>query len=103
MRLVKRMVVSMQSRVRSWGPRREVDMLRDIVGPHVNRLPSQLVALSLDREGRLTRYRAFRPKERVCHYVARIVRLRVLTPDLRDDLKDVVAKIIAFLKARSYR
>merc|ERR1712232_1492523 len=80
MRLVKRMVLAMQSRYRAWGPRSDLETRRAILGPHVKRLPSQLVALVRDKNGKLTRYRAFRPKERICPHVARIVRLKVLPP-----------------------
>lgn len=97
---VKRMVLSMQSRYRSWGPKRDVEMLRIILGPHVKRLPSQLVALVNDKFGRFTRYRAFRTKERVCPHVARIVRLKVLPFAFRQELSHVVGKIQAFLKHR---
>lgn len=102
MYLVKKMVVALQSRYRTWAPKQDVEMLRLILGPHVKRLPSQLVALAVDKQGKFTRYRAFRPKERVCPHVARIVRLKALPPDLREDLAHVVGKIQAFLKHRCY-
>jgi hypothetical protein len=97
---VKRMVLSMQSRYRSWGPKQHVALLRAVMGPHVKRFPSQLVALAPDKRGKFTRYRAFRAKERVCPHVARIVRLKVLPLDFRDTLSEVVGKIQAFLKHR---
>lgn len=102
-RLVKRMVLSIQSRYRSWGPKREVPALRALVGPHVKRLPAQLVALVPDKRKKITRYRAFRQKERICPHVARVVRLKVLPSNLREDLSHVVGKIQAFSKARLYR
>jgi len=102
MHLIKRMVLSMQSRYRSWGPKQDVDRLRAEMGPHVKRLPAQLVALIPDKRKKFTRYRAFRQKERICPHVARIVRLKVLPPDFRDDLSDVVGKIQAFLRYRLY-
>lgn len=103
MRLVKRMVLTMQSRYRSWGPKRDVPALRALMGPHVKRLPAQLVALVPDKRKKITRYRAFRQKERICPHVARVVRLKVLPPDIRDDLSHVVGKIQAFSKARVAR
>jgi len=102
MYLVKRMVVRMQSLFRAWGPKRDVEMLRRILGPHVKRLPSQLVALVRDKQGKLTRYRAFRSKERVCPHVARIVRLKALPPEFREDLAYIAGYLQAFLKHRLF-
>jgi len=100
--LVKRMVLSLQSRYRSWGPKRDVEVLRLVTGPHVKRLPSQLVALVADKNKKLTRYRAFRSKERVAPHVARILRLKVLPSDLRADIDHVAGLIQSFLKFRLY-
>lgn len=100
MYLVKRMVLSMQSRYRTWAPKESVEMMRINVGPHVNRLPSQLVALTKDKHGKLTRYRAFRSKERACPHTARIVRCKVLPPAFRSDLVHVVATISSFMRHR---
>jgi hypothetical protein len=67
----------------------------------VNRLPSQLVALLLDKRGKLTRYRAFRLKERVNQHCKRIIRLKTLPRMLRYDLEEeVVRPIQAFVRYR---
>jgi len=114
MHLVKRMVLTLQSKYRAWGPVRDVELLRGVACKNsvwyvkfgiafrhaVKRLPSQLVALVKDKRGKLTRYRAFRAKERVCPHVARIVRLKVLPPAFREDLAHVTGKIQSFLKHR---
>jgi len=103
MYLVKKMVLSMQSRYRTWQPKRDVSGFRAYVGPDVRRLPSQLVALTLDRRGKLTRYRAFRLKERVTAHSARIVRVKILPPGLRYDLEEVVRRIQAYVRYKQWK
>lgn len=97
-RRIRRLVVTMQAHFRRRRAAREVQLLRRLVGPSVKRLPSQLVALVPDTRGRLTRYRAFRPKEKAVKHTARVVRLRVLPKHLAHDLEDAITPLQAFVK-----
>jgi hypothetical protein len=100
MYLVKRMVLRMQARYRSWRPKREVVFLRAFHGVHVKRLPWRLVALVPDKRGKLTRYRAFRQKERRCKHDARIIRTEILPLAVRHDIEQLVEQIQAFVRWR---
>lgn len=96
-------VVKLQSHFRRRHASLEVDRLRCAVGPNVRRLPSQLVALMLDADKRFTRYRAFRPGEKVSKHSARVVRLKVLTKPLIWDIEDKIRPLQIFVKHRHDR
>mmetsp|Transcript_102309 Transcript_102309/g.328069 ORF Transcript_102309/g.328069 Transcript_102309/m.328069 type:complete len:2519 (-) Transcript_102309:168-7724(-) len=96
-------VVKLQSHFRRRQASLEVERLRCVVGPNLRRLPSQLVALMLDADRRLTRYRAFRPGEKMSKHSTRIVRLKVLTKPLIWDIEDKIRPLQAFVKHRHDR
>jgi len=102
-RLFRHGMVRIQSRFRSWAPKREVALLRAHVGPQTSRLPSQLMALMPDRRGRLTRYRPFRSRERSAAHSTRLVRLKVLPRHLLWDLEDAILPLQSFVRGWFFR
>mmetsp|Transcript_7251 Transcript_7251/g.15649 ORF Transcript_7251/g.15649 Transcript_7251/m.15649 type:complete len:734 (-) Transcript_7251:36-2237(-) len=100
MQLLRRAFITLQARFRTWRPKREVALLRQVLGPNLGRLPSQLMALAPDKQGRLTKHRAFRAKEKPVRATCRILRIKVLPAELRMDLEDAVAPLQAFVKHR---
>jgi len=93
-------VVTIQSHYRRRKAVEEVEFWREVVGPNMRRLPSQLVALMPDSRKRLTKYRAFRPGEKVTKMVARIVRLRVLRKHITAAIVKRIAPLQAFVRHR---
>merc|ERR1711865_630884 len=97
------MGLRIQARFRSWAAKREVHSLRAHSGFKAWRLPSQLMALMPDRRGRLTRYRAFRTRERSVAHSTRLVRFKVLPRHLLWDLEDVVLPIQSYVRYWFFR
>merc|ERR1719401_12896 len=73
LQLVRYAITALQARYRTWGPKRQLVRLRALLGPNLGRMPSQLVALMPDKRGKLTKHRAFRPREPPVRHTTRIL------------------------------
>jgi hypothetical protein len=95
---VRKAIVAIQSRYRTWGPKRELAFRRKLQGPRLSRMPSLMMVLIRDSCGCLTRHRAFRAGEALARRSAPIVRLKALNEQVRTRIADTIAPLQSYAK-----
>eukprot|EP00928_Gymnodinium_smaydae_P017682 TRINITY_DN16768_c0_g1_i2.p1 TRINITY_DN16768_c0_g1~~TRINITY_DN16768_c0_g1_i2.p1 ORF type:complete len:930 (-),score=165.72 TRINITY_DN16768_c0_g1_i2:63-2552(-) len=96
-------IVRLQARFRGYMDRRRVSLFRLLVGTRVSRMPSRLLALAADGQGRLTRCRPFKTKEKAVAKTARLVQVKGLSETLLEELTEPVRLLQAYQRAKRRR
>lgn len=91
----KKAVIALQSRYRTWRPKRYVQGLREQAGLEIRRLPSKPVILLHDQNGNPSKYRAFKTKTSFFNFVKPKPE-KADSSQADDALKSSVSQIQAF-------